>query len=185
MWRLGNWAIDSSMENRTKYCQEVEELRRICCEETDRAGQAIIDELSVHQERNLTQNKVNSLSDAREFDDPETASISGATHVPSQPSTIQSPGTMRRNDSELLHDSRNVMETPGNFFERLSAREGQNTMLFNNSKSLATSSQELTPAITGTTKRPETEMRGETVEHVNPNTTLSKSRWIAKSDWWN
>ena len=60
-------------------CQEIEELRRICCEETDRARQARIDELSVHQERNpatvsqlLTQirelqNKVNSLSDAREF----------------------------------------------------------------------------------------------------------------------
>ena len=51
----------------------------ICCEETDRARQARIDELSMHQERNratvsqlLTQNqdfqnKAKSLSDAREF----------------------------------------------------------------------------------------------------------------------
>ena len=69
----------------------MEEFRRICCEETDRARQAIIDELSMHQERNPTilsqlmaqirelQNKVNSLSDAREFYDPESWSSSGAT----------------------------------------------------------------------------------------------------------
>ena len=39
------------------------------------------------------QNKVKSLSDARELYDPVTASSSGATHVPSQPSTIPSvPG---------------------------------------------------------------------------------------------
>ena len=63
-------------ENRAKDCQEIEELRRICCEETDRARRARIGELSLHQERNLTtvsqlltqiqdsQNKANSLSDA-------------------------------------------------------------------------------------------------------------------------
>ena len=39
-------------ENHAKDCQEIEELRRICCEETDRARQARIDELSLHQERN-------------------------------------------------------------------------------------------------------------------------------------
>ena len=38
-------------ENQASYCQEIEELRRICCEETDRARQARIDELSMHQER--------------------------------------------------------------------------------------------------------------------------------------
>ena len=58
-----------------KDCQE----RRICCQQSNRARQARSDELSVHQERNLSavsqmltqirelQNKVNSLSDAREF----------------------------------------------------------------------------------------------------------------------
>ena len=79
-------------ENQAKDCQEIEELRRTCCEEADRARQARIDELSMHQERRspmLTQirelqNKVNSLSDAKEFYDPETASSSGATHVPDQ-----------------------------------------------------------------------------------------------------
>ena len=64
-------------ENQAKDCQEIEQMRRICCEETDRARQ--VDELSVHQERNpmsvsqlLTQfqdlqNKVSSLSDTKEF----------------------------------------------------------------------------------------------------------------------
>ena len=59
-------------------CQEIEEYRRVCCEETDRARQKKIDELSMQQERTpstvsqpLTQiqdlqNKVNFLSDARE-----------------------------------------------------------------------------------------------------------------------
>ena len=83
-------------ESRARDCQEIEELRRICCEETDRARQLKIDELSMEQERNPTtvsqllaqiqnfQNRVNSFSDAREFYDPETANSSGATHV-SQP----------------------------------------------------------------------------------------------------
>ena len=59
-------------ESHAKNCQQSEELRRICCEGTDRARQAGIDELSVHQKRDPTtlsqfltqiqdlQNKVNS-----------------------------------------------------------------------------------------------------------------------------
>ena len=39
-------------ERQPKNCQEIEELRRICCEETDRARQARIDELSMQQQRN-------------------------------------------------------------------------------------------------------------------------------------
>ena len=66
-------------DNDARDCQEIEELRRICCEETDRARQAKSEELSLQQRRNPTtvsqmmaqirdvQNKVNSLSDAREF----------------------------------------------------------------------------------------------------------------------
>ena len=114
-------------ENRAKFCQ-IEELRRICCEETDRAGQARIDEPSMHPERNpttlsqlLTQiqdvnNKVKSLSDAREFDDPETASSPGATHVPSQSLIFPSPRDMRSRDSGLPLDTRNTMGTSGNVF---------------------------------------------------------------------
>ena len=82
-------------EHRARNCQDIQELRRICCEETNRARQLRLDELSVQQERNpstvsqlLTQiqdlqNKVDSLTDAREFYDPQPASKSGASHVPS------------------------------------------------------------------------------------------------------
>ena len=35
-------------ENQATACQEIEELRRICCEETDRARQLRIDDLIVH-----------------------------------------------------------------------------------------------------------------------------------------
>ena len=40
------------------------------------------------------QNKVNSLSDAREFYDPESGSSSGTTHVPDQTSTVLSSRTL-------------------------------------------------------------------------------------------
>ena len=160
-------------ENQAKDCEKIEELRRIWCEETDRARQASIDELSMHPERNPTtvnqlltqiqdvQNKVNSLSDAREFYDPEAARSSGATHVPGQPSTIPSPRTMPCRDSGLKHDTRNIIGTSRNVFERLPNREGRTSTLFNNSKNLASSSQELRPDTTEDTKRSESEMRRE------------------------
>ena len=48
-------------------------------------------------------------------------------------------------DSGLLHDTRNVMGTSGNVFERLPAREGRTSTLFENSKNLAFTSQEMRP----------------------------------------
>ena len=41
-------------ENHTRDCQHLEELRRTCCEEIDRARQARSDELSMQQQRNPT-----------------------------------------------------------------------------------------------------------------------------------
>ena len=38
-------------ESRARNWQEIDELRRICCEESDRARQLRIDELSVQEER--------------------------------------------------------------------------------------------------------------------------------------
>ena len=100
-----------------------------------------------------SQKKVNSLSDAREFYDPETASSSGATHVPSQPSTTPSPRTVPCRDSGLPHDTRNIIGTSGNVFERLPARERPPSTIFHNSKNLASSSQELRHDISETAKR--------------------------------
>ena len=155
-------------ENQTQDCQEIEELRRICCEETDRARQARIDELSMHQERNPTtvsqlltqiqelQFKVNSMSDAREFYDLESGSSSGGTHVPSQLSSILSPWSMPRRDSGLPHDTRNIWSTSGNVFERLPAQEGRTSTICDDSKNLA-SSLKLGPDTEGNTWRPEIE----------------------------
>ena len=79
-------------ENQATDCQEIEVLRRICCEEKDRARQARIDELIVHASREesydcesiVDSERSKFLSDAREFHDPESGSSSGA-HVPDQP----------------------------------------------------------------------------------------------------
>ena len=98
-----------------------EALRRICCEETDNARQLKIDELSLRQRENpstvnqlLAQiqdlhDKINSLNDAGEYYDPETASSSGVSHVPSQPMSIPSPRRMISRDSCLPHDTQNSM----------------------------------------------------------------------------
>ena len=123
-------------EDHARDCQEIEELRSMCCEEANRARQALIDEVSMQQERNPTtlsqmmtqirglQNKVNSLSDAREFYDPEPGSSSGATHVPDQNPTILSPRTLPRCDSGLPRDTQNGTGITGNVIERPPAQEG-------------------------------------------------------------
>ena len=112
------------------------------CEETKYARHLIFDDLSLQQERNPTtvsqfltriqdlQNTENFLSDAREFYDPDTASSSGASHVPSQPLIIPSPREVRSRDSGLLCDTRNTMGTSGNVFESRPAREGPPSSMF-------------------------------------------------------
>ena len=114
------------------------------------------------------QNKVNSFSEAREFYDPETGSSSGATHVPSQPSTIPSPRTMPCRDSGLLHDARNIVGTSRSVFEQLPAGEGRTSTLFDNSKNLASPSHGVRPDIPGNTKRPERELRREPQDSSMP-----------------
>ena len=83
-----------NQESHIRTCQEIQELRT-CCEETDRARQAGIDELSVPQKEGFSncESTIDSKSGfteqgefivSWEFQD-ETASSSGASHVPSQP----------------------------------------------------------------------------------------------------
>ena len=84
--------------------------------------------------------KANSLSDARKFYDPETASCSGASHVPSQPVNIPSPRVVISRDSGLPLDTRNSMGTSGNVFESRPARKGPSTAFFESSKNLESSS---------------------------------------------
>ena len=116
-------------ENHARDCQEIEELRRTCCEEIDQPRQARSEELSMQQRSNPTivcqmmaqiqdlQSKVNSLSGAREFYDPESGSSSGATHVPDQTSTILSSRTLPHCDSGLPRNTQNCTDIMGNVFE--------------------------------------------------------------------
>ena len=83
--------------------------------------------------------KVNSSTDARDFYALETASSSGASHVPSQPLNIPSPSGMLSRDAGLPLDSRNTMGTSGNVFESLPAREGRCSTLFENSRNFESS----------------------------------------------
>ena len=98
-------------QDRARDGQRINELRGICCAEADRARQLSYDELSTQQEENpFTVNqlmlhiqelhdKVNSWNDAQEFYDPETASSSGLSHVPSQPMSLPSPRGMISRES--------------------------------------------------------------------------------------
>ena len=151
IWRLRHEKQKLS-RNRAKDCQAIEELRRICCDETDSARQLKIVALSVQQKGNpctvsqlLTQiqdlqNKVNYLNDAREFYDAETTSSSGASLVPSQPLNIPSPRGMLSLDSGVSLHTRKSMGTSGNVFESLLARELPPSAFFENSKNFASSS---------------------------------------------
>ena len=98
---------------------------------------------------------MNSLSDSREFYDPESGSSFGTTHVPDRTSTILSPRTLPRCDSGLLRGTLNGTGITGNVFERPPVQEGLSSTMFNNSKKLASSSQVLRPDISDTARRDE------------------------------
>ena len=99
------------------------------------------------------QKKMKSLSDAREFYDPELGSSSGATHVPDQTPTILSSRTVPRCDSGLPRNTQNCTGIMGNVFERPPVQEGLPSTIFHNSKNLASSSQDLRPDMSVTAKR--------------------------------
>ena len=61
--------------------------------------------------------KVNALCEENEFYDPETASSSGMSHGPSQPSRIPSPRGMLSRGSVLPHYAANTIRTSGNVLQ--------------------------------------------------------------------
>ena len=67
------------------------------------------------------------------------------THVPDQTSTILSSRTLPRCDSGLPRNTQNCTGIMGNVFERPPAQEGHSSKIFNNSKNLASSFQDLRP----------------------------------------
>ena len=68
------------------------------------------------------------------------------------------PEPCRAAHSGLPCHTQNGAGTTGNDFERPPAPEGLSSTIFNNSKNLASSSQELRPDTGGNTKRPESEL---------------------------
>ena len=80
------------------------------------------------------------MTDVIEFYDPETASRSGVSHIPSQHLNIPSPRGMVSCDSGLHHDARNSLGSSGNVFEGLPDRERPSSASFENPKNLASSS---------------------------------------------
>ena len=139
-------------ESRAINCQDIEELRRFCCEETDTARQLRTDELSTQHERNpttvsqlLTQNS--GFAEQREFPgrckrilrsrDSEQLWIIPRSR---QPLNFPSPIGKLSRDSGLPLDTRSTMGASGNVFASLPAREGPSSALFENSRNLASSS---------------------------------------------
>ena len=125
-------------EKRVRDCQEIEELRRMCCSETGRARKLKIDDLSLQQKGNPStvsqlftqvqdlQNKENSLTGTRAIYDPETGSSSGV----SQPLNIASPRGMLNRDSGLPLDTHSSLGTSGIVFVCQPAREGPSSAFF-------------------------------------------------------
>ena len=113
------------------------------------------------------QNKVNSLSDAREVHDLESGSSSGATRVPDQTSTILSSKTLPRCDCGLPRNSQNGTGIMGNVLERPPVHEGQPATI-HNSKNLASCSQELEPGTIETARKRECEMERESLRTSIP-----------------
>ena len=143
-------------EDHARDCQEIEELRRVCCEEADRARQARIDEIvyasreeSYHCESidgsdsGITEQSKFFVRCQRIFLILNPESGSGATHVPDQTSTVLSHRTLPRCDCGFPRDTQNGKGITRNVFERPSAQEGVSPTNFHNSKNLASSSHEL------------------------------------------
>ena len=109
-------------EERAGYALKwVEELKNMCFTEAEKAKQLRSEELSTQKEESKStanqlmvqnqefQDKVYFLNVAREFYDPETASSSGLSHVPSQPVSIPSPRGLTSRDSCLQPDTQNSL----------------------------------------------------------------------------
>ena len=135
-----------------------QELQRICYDEANQVRKLKIEELSLRQERyprtvsrllkqiHDTQNQVNSLAEAKEFHDTDTASSSGASHVPSPPVITPSSRGMPRfwiaaHNTDTKGNSANVFESPP-------AREGSVSAIFESWRNVAMSSCGLRPELT-------------------------------------
>ena len=135
-------------EHQAKDCQEIEELRRICCEEKKKTS-------------NTSKNWRILYASREESHDCESTICSNSGFTEQSKFLVRCERILRSWIMEQLWSVPRSTGTSGNVFERPPAREGLTSAFFNKSNNLASSSQDLRPEITGTTKRPESEMRRE------------------------
>ena len=134
---------------------------------------------------------MNSLNDGKDFYDPEKASSSGLSHVPSQPSRMSSLGGMISRDFCLPHNTQNSMGTIGNVFEDLPVQEGPSSG-FENTRNLASSSCLLRPSNTGNALKHGEGLRREPQSSAIPTPPFSRTpcrrelrkERQEKSRWW-
>ena len=95
-----------------------------------------------------------------------------------KPLDIPSPRGMLSRDSELPLDTWSTLGTLGNVFESWLVRGGLSSALFENSRNLVSSSQELRPVTTGTTRRRESEMKREPLNASIPLPHFQIGSWL-------
>ena len=126
-------------EDRTRICQQIEELRTICCTEAERARQLRIDELSTQEEENKiaygpkwrTTEQSKFVERCKRILWSWNSKQLGVSHVPSQPISIPSPGGLISRDSFLQLAVRNSFGTTRHVFEDLPARGDPSAALEN------------------------------------------------------
>ena len=124
MYWIGQWRKNSSRRSYEE-SSRIKELKKLCSAEAERVKQKRTDEFSIQQKVSLQW--INSRFKFRnyktrwilwaipeKFFDPETASSSGLSHIPSQRVSIPSPCGMTCRDSCLHPDTRNSFDTSGN-----------------------------------------------------------------------
>ena len=177
-------------EHQAKDCQEIDELRIICCEETDRARQIRIDELSVHQERNPTtvsqiltqiqelQNKVNSLSDARKIFDQRAALEHPTFSVNPLLFRVPEPCLAAILDSRMIHGILWVLQKT---FLNNHLLEKDHPQVFSRSRTLAPSSRGLGPSNARNFMEHGRGGGTRAAEFVNTNPTSQSRSWDLES----
>ena len=180
-------------ENQAKNCQEIEELIRML--RTNRSSKTSNNWWVVHASREESydcesilgsnsafyRTKVNSLSSAREFYDPESGSSSGATHV--SQSTLYSSESQDHASLRLLHDTRNFYGYFSKLFWTTTCSRRTNLYILQQFKEFGILLSRIETWYYRNYKETGEWHEKRTVEHVNPFTTLPKWRWNVESYW--
>ena len=192
MHRIGQKRKSSSRRSYEESSRNRRIKKKKCCTEGDRAKQLRIDELSIPEKESRStvhelmvqiqelQDKVNSLNDFSEFNDPETASSSGSSHVPSQLMRIPSPRGSLSRDSCLEPDTRNSFGISGNVLDDPPAPSEPPAAFFDISRNSASAQCEPVSLITGRLLD-----RGNELERNTRNFAIPTPRFARKISTWN